>query len=81
MDCGLVQDQYSVQMWKQGNAKIVGVKTTAPAAAVNWYVIEIYNVLSLIVFYCMKAPYMVSDVYRIRTKPVITFYLLVLFPS
>lgn len=68
-------------MWKQGNAKIVGVKTTAPAAAVNWYVRKIYNILSLSVYHRMKAPYMASDAYGIRTNPVTTFYLLVLFPS
>ncbi|KAG8170183.1 hypothetical protein KVR01_000928 [Diaporthe batatas] len=36
VNCSLEQNQNNVQMWRQGNAKIVGTKTTAPAVSVNW---------------------------------------------
>lgn len=52
VNCSIDQNQYNVQMWKQGNAKIVGVKTTAPAVGVNWYVRGIYSIYLRVLFPC-----------------------------
>jgi hypothetical protein len=34
--CAIAKDQYNVQMCRIGNAKVVGIKNTAPRLAVNW---------------------------------------------
>jgi hypothetical protein len=36
VSCAIAKDKYDIQMCGIGNAKIVGIKNTAPRVAVNW---------------------------------------------
>jgi hypothetical protein len=34
--CAIAKDKFDIQMCGIGNAKIIGIKNTAPRQAVNW---------------------------------------------
>ncbi|KAG7294522.1 hypothetical protein NEMBOFW57_004597 [Staphylotrichum longicolle] len=36
VQCAIAKDKYDIQMCGIGNAKIIGIKNTAPRLAVNW---------------------------------------------
>lgn len=48
VNCGLTEFQYDLQMWKVGNAQVVGSKSTGPSVSTNWYVEEVHSIYHLI---------------------------------